>query len=140
VRIGDKALFGTIPPGCEVVDLGEEWFAWTHLPFVFAVWAARPGALDREIHTLLHESRRRGTASRERIASDYRWEGASQRERALEYLTHRIFYRLGAPEVEALERFLASAARLQLVPGSTEVRLARFSDPDPAIVPSTFPS
>jgi chorismate dehydratase len=43
--IGDPALLlaarGTYP---HRVDLGEAWKAWTGLPFVFAVWAARRGA------------------------------------------------------------------------------------------------
>ena len=128
VRIGDKALFGAIPASCEAIDLGEAWTRRTGLPFVFAVWAARPGVLDREIYMLLHESRRRGTASRERIAADYLWEGRSWPERSLEYLTRRIFFRLGAPEVEGLERFLEAAHRLGIVPRPTALRLARFTE------------
>jgi chorismate dehydratase len=43
--IGDAALKlaagGTYP---HRYDLGEEWKSWTGLPFVFAVWAARPAS------------------------------------------------------------------------------------------------
>lgn len=135
VRIGDKALFGTIPAGCEAIDLGQAWDTATRLPFVYAVWAARSGVLDREIYGLLHESRRRGTASRARIAADYLWQGASRPEQSLEYLTQRIFYRLGAPEIEGLERFLKSAHRLGLAPDSAPVRLARFSATECGVAP-----
>ncbi len=128
VRIGDKALFGSIPPGCEAIDLGEAWASWTRLPFVYAVWAARPGALDRELYMLLHESRRRGVASRAKIAAEYLWEGSARPEQSLDYLTHRIFYRLGALEVEGLERFLREAHRHAIAPGPVELRLARFSE------------
>jgi chorismate dehydratase len=40
--IGDAALAAraTCPPAC-IYDLGEAWYAWTSLPFVFAVWAVR---------------------------------------------------------------------------------------------------
>src|SRR5215210_103906 len=40
--IGDAALHLSTQSRYSVrVDLGEEWKAWTGLPFVFAVWAAR---------------------------------------------------------------------------------------------------
>ncbi len=43
--IGDRAMF---PPDETFVgtwDLGEEWFQWTGLPFVFAMWVARTSHL-----------------------------------------------------------------------------------------------
>ena len=44
--IGDEALAArrTSPPAC-IYDLGEAWYAWTSLPFVYAVWAVRKDAL-----------------------------------------------------------------------------------------------
>src|SRR3954469_19936216 len=47
--IGDPALF-LDPEAQEVqkVDLGAEWTAMTGLPFVWAFWAGRPGALTPE--------------------------------------------------------------------------------------------
>jgi chorismate dehydratase len=53
------------------VDLGEEWKAWTGLPFVFAVWAARrdaPGRPVRAIHQRLLESRTWGLAHLDELA------------------------------------------------------------------------
>jgi chorismate dehydratase len=59
--IGDAALHLSTQAVYPVrVDLGEEWKAWTGLPFVFAVWAARrdaPAARVRSIHQRLLESR-----------------------------------------------------------------------------------
>jgi chorismate dehydratase len=59
--IGDAALHLSMQSVYPVrVDLGEEWKAWTGLPFVFAVWAARrdaPAAGIRAIHHRLLESR-----------------------------------------------------------------------------------
>ncbi len=49
--IGDEALEAKSEglPGFPVVtDLGEEWFAWQKLPFVFARWAVR-SALRQEV-------------------------------------------------------------------------------------------
>lgn len=128
VRIGDKALFDPLPPGCEAIDLGEAWTASTGLPFVFAVWAARPGVVDRDLYRVLHASRRRGVAELRRIADGYAWRGTTYPERSFDYLSRRMVYRLGAPEVEGLERFLSAAHRLGLTDRPAPVRLARFSE------------
>ncbi len=74
--IGDAALMldarGSYP---HRVDLGAEWQAWTGLPFVFAVWAARRTAdqgLVREVHARLLESRAWGLAHLDLLA-DQAW-------------------------------------------------------------------
>jgi chorismate dehydratase len=54
------------------VDLGAEWKAWTGLPFVFAVWAARretPAAGVRTVHRQLQESRAWGLAHLDLLAT-----------------------------------------------------------------------
>ncbi len=128
VRIGDKALFEALPPGAEALDLGAAWTHFTGLPFVFAVWAARDGILDRELYEVLHASRREGTRLADTIAADYTWNGRRWPEISREYLRRHIFYRLGAVEVQAMERFLASAVRLGLADHPGPVRLASFRD------------
>lgn len=110
VRIGDKALFEPVPEGAAAYDLGGAWTALTRLPFVFAVWAARPGVVDREIYDLLHASRRAGSAVIDAIAADYTWNGRQFPEIALPYLRDAMRYRLGDDEVKAMKRFLAASA------------------------------
>jgi len=127
VRIGDKALFEPLPEGAVATDLGEAWTGRTGLPFVFAVWAARPGVLDRELYELLHASRRRGSRMLEAIAAQYAWNGRRFPERSLEYLQRHIRYRLGAPEVESLRRFFAAARGAGVIEAAPEIRLASFS-------------
>lgn len=41
--IGDRAMFPPEEQFPVTWDLGQEWFEWTGLPFVFAMWVARPG-------------------------------------------------------------------------------------------------
>jgi len=72
--IGDAALHlraSGVYPVCE--DLGSAWKAWTGLPFVFAVWAARRDA-DRAqalaLHTRLLESRAWGVRHLDVIADE----------------------------------------------------------------------
>ncbi len=72
--IGDAALMLTARREYPIkVDLGAEWRAWTGLPFVFAVWAARreaPAGAVRAIHTGLLEARTWGLAHLDELASD----------------------------------------------------------------------
>lgn len=74
--IGDAALLlasrGAYP---HTVDLGAEWKAWTGLPFVFAVWAARRKASHvavQDLHARLLESRAWGLENLDLLA-DQAW-------------------------------------------------------------------
>jgi chorismate dehydratase len=71
--IGDAALLLAAEQRYPVrVDLGAEWKAWTGLPFVFAVWAARRDAgLDavQTVHRRLLESRAWGLAHLDLLAA-----------------------------------------------------------------------
>lgn len=71
--IGDAALHLSGQAAYPVrVDLGAEWKAWTGLPFVFAVWAARrdtSAAAVRVVHQRLMESRAWGLAHLDLLAA-----------------------------------------------------------------------
>lgn len=71
--IGDAALLLAAEALYPVrVDLGAEWKAWTGLPFVFAVWAARREAgLDavQHVHRGLLESRAWGLEHLDQLAA-----------------------------------------------------------------------
>lgn len=124
VRIGDKALFDRLPEDATVLDLGREWTTATTLPFVFAVWAARPGAVDREVYRWLHESRRRGSRNLRAIAEDYEWNGRRDADLFHSYLERNIRFGLGGREVLALKRFFDSAARLGSIERAPGIRMA----------------
>jgi chorismate dehydratase len=72
--IGDAALLLAAQGRYPVeVDLGEEWKAWTSLPFVFAVWAARrqcDAALAGRVHRALLASRAWGMEHLDDLAAD----------------------------------------------------------------------
>jgi chorismate dehydratase len=131
VRIGDKALFEPLPEGAIAYDLGGAWTARTSLPFVFAVWAARPGVVDRVVYELLHASRRAGAAALPAIAADYTWNGRQYPEIALSYLRDAMRYRLGDPEVGAMRRFFAAAARAGVIDAPPPITLASFRGQTP---------
>jgi len=123
VRIGDKALFEALPEGAFGYDLGELWYRATGLPFVWAVWACRPGVLDSELSRTLHECQRRGSRSIDAIAREYVFEGRSDPELARAYLTDNILFRLGPEEIRGMNRFLAAAARIGVVERVVEPRI-----------------
>src|SRR5205823_7685190 len=60
--IGDRAMRACLPGFAHAYDLGQEWHDWTSLPFVYAVWAVRPGVELGDVETALLESKRRGCA------------------------------------------------------------------------------
>ena len=124
VRIGDKALFETLPAGLVAHDLGDAWTKLTRLPFVFAVWAARMGSMDRDVYQLLHDSKRAADLVLDVIADDYTYGGTQYPEIARSYLRESIRYRFGSQELAGLRRFLDSAARLGLVPAAYDLRIA----------------
>ena len=123
--IGDVALLTgevrlkpdtTDPPTyVQKIDLGEEWLKLTGLPFVYAFWAGRPGALTHEDVRVLQQARDEGVANPERIAADYFGDPALQAIGA-RYLRDNIKYGLGDAERAGLETFYRYAAELGLAP------------------------
>jgi cyclic dehypoxanthinyl futalosine synthase len=119
--IGDDALVARGRFACEL-DLAEFWKDWTGLPFVFAVWGARRGALSAEDVDALQRSLAAGLAARAEIAAA--WAGAHGGDAAalLRYLTENVRYALGEREQAGLREFLARGAAAGLLPRA-EVRL-----------------
>ncbi|MSP55570.1 MAG: dehypoxanthine futalosine cyclase [Myxococcales bacterium] len=85
------------------IDLGRIWKEWTGLPFVFAVWAGRPG-LDPEAIAGIREAGRRGMPDRLT---------APEADRA--YLTEAIRYELDDSALMGLRRFAALGKRAGLL-------------------------
>ncbi|MBX7082637.1 MAG: CofH family radical SAM protein [Nannocystaceae bacterium] len=112
--IGDAAfgLTGRFP---HVVDLGAQWFHDTGMPMVFALWAARPGALQPEHTRALQQAKLRGRTRIEAYAADYAQARRARGELALpeadyaRYLRHAIRYDLDAWEREGLAEYLTRA-------------------------------
>src|SRR5262249_37440958 len=72
--IGDPALAieGKYP---HVIDLGQAWLEWTGLPFVFAAWCGRPGAVSAEDERILLEAKAHGLARRDALADAHATNG-----------------------------------------------------------------
>ena len=117
--IGDRALdrgTGGESRSFQVVwDLGDEWCRWTGLPFVFAVWAARPGVDVRGIAPLLAAARDAGRANLAAIAAAEAAPHGLTVPQCLGYLRDNLHYDLGPREHEAIARFRSLADGLGLL-------------------------
>jgi chorismate dehydratase len=126
--IGDRAMRASLPGFAYSYDLGQEWQDWTGLPFVYAVWAVRPGADLGPVATALVEAKQRGL---ERVAQIAHFEaprlelGAGFCRR---YLTNIIYFDLGPRELAGLRKFYALACELGLAPKGVELEFYRAVD------------
>ena len=112
--IGDPALFlDEASGGLTKIDLGSEWTEMTGLPFVWAFWAGRSGALDVGGITALQQARDAGVANSDAIADQYC--DAARAERCRAYLRDNIKYRLRDRDIAGLTSYYELAARHQLI-------------------------
>lgn len=95
--IGDAGLRAD-PGDRTVLDLGQLWYEWTQLPFVFALWLLRPGAAAADVLPILRRARE---LAQERGVPDGT-DGA-------------IYYTLGESELAGLMRFRREAGALNLL-------------------------
>lgn len=107
------------------VDLAEDWFEWTGLPFVFAAWFARAGAVDAEQEDIFRVAKQKGLSRVDAIAAEHSARSGLDEASLRSYLTESIRYDLGDEELRGLERFWSEAASARLLPRTT----ARFDEP-----------
>ncbi len=121
--IGDNALFLTPTAGrlpgvdaaVEKIDLGEAWLQLTGLPFVYAFWAGRPGALSATDVTALQRARDEGIRRPDELAREYLADHPEQQRLGAAYLRDNIKYHLGSEERAGLELFYRYAAEAGVV-------------------------
>ncbi len=113
--IGDIALFlDHQSQHLEKIDLGEAWFRLTGLPFVYAFWAGRPGALTTDDVAALVDARDTGVLRTADIAHTC-YPDAARRTIAARYLRDNMKYDLDDEEEAGLKLFYAYTAELGLV-------------------------
>jgi chorismate dehydratase len=111
--IGDPAFDANHEAlGLEKIDLGVEWTAMTGLPFIYAAWTGRPGAIGDDEVRALQEAQADGVRDRLAIAAEYGRGDAVRAARAADYLRDNVKYGLGPEEAAGLQAFLDYAADL----------------------------
>jgi chorismate dehydratase len=115
VLIGDPALEADhLALGLFKTDLGEAWRELTGLPFVYAAWTGRPGAVSRGDVEALVRAQAEGVAHVQEIAAEYAPDDPIRQARAARYLRDNVRYRLGERERRGLQLFLDYAAGLDM--------------------------
>lgn len=120
--IGDRALFADPVAGVEKIDLGETWTALTGLPFVYAFWAGRPGAITPADVRALQQARDEGVRRPDDLARHMFPDDPRQQAIGARYLRDNIKYVLGAEELAGLDTFYRYAAEAGLVDRAAPVR------------------
>ncbi len=115
--IGDPALDADpAAHGVQKMDLGQEWTAMTGLPFIYAAWAGRPGAVDEGHVAALQAAQEEGRVSPEAIAAEYGAGDPAKTRRAAVYLRDNVRYGLGPDEAAGLQAFLDYAVEIGAAP------------------------
>ncbi len=124
--IGDRAI--ATPPASEnfveVWDLGERWWDWTGLPFVFAMWIARAGVDVGDVAAVLGAVRDNGVRRLEEIADREGPLVGVSRELAVAYFRDNLHFALGNDERLGLRKFYELCVKHGLAPAGGEARLA----------------
>jgi chorismate dehydratase len=141
ILIGDPALLAlesrdkieaAVGP-CQWHDLAHEWNTRTNLPWVAAVWAVRPKALDRhglraphltaaKLTEDLETSRNHGLLNIERLVEQWTPRIAIPPATIRDYLSSNIHYVLNSDCIRAIELFRQYAAEVDVLPPLPHLR------------------
>lgn len=112
VVIGDRALTAR-GRFAHVIDLAAAWQDYSGLPFAFAVWAVRPGAVSNAELVRLQQALAWGLDHRAEVAARWAARHDSDPAAATDYLLHAIDYRLDDSKLAAIRRYLGELAPLR---------------------------
>jgi chorismate dehydratase len=115
---------------CEVWDLGDVWCRWTGLPFVFAMWTARPDVDTAEITRMLAAARDEGVRGIAQIASREASALQIPGELALRYLRDNLHFTLGRRERHGMRTFYQLCVARGMAPHGMERALEEFATHD----------
>lgn len=115
--IGDRAMHSPGGPFAAVWDLGDEWCRWAELPFVFAMWVARPGVELGDLAQSLSRARDLGLARLDEIAATEAAPLGLSQPQCVAYLRDHLYFYLGPREQAGLERFRQLAQELEEMAG-----------------------
>lgn len=127
--IGDAALQVPANCGCELHDLAHLWRQHTGQPFVFAFWAVRLDALNRQpggmkLATIFQRSRDHGLEPQNLDVICKAWSsklGLTQAD-IRSYLTENIHYYLDRENHSGLRLFLQYSQQIGLISAVPELR------------------
>jgi chorismate dehydratase len=113
--IGDKVVCGRPPQMEYQLDLGAAWKEVTGMPFVFAVWTARPEADLADLPQRLENARRSGLANLETIITRDAIPRGWPADLARQYLGKNLQYEIGPRELAAMRKFYELCFKYELI-------------------------
>jgi chorismate dehydratase len=119
--IGDRAMHSPEESFVEVMDLGQFWYDWTGLPFVFAMWVARREVNTEGVDEALSHARDLGIANVADIAREEAPRLGISESLAHNYLTRNLHYHLTSAERSGLKLFSELAAQHNLVKPNVDI-------------------
>jgi chorismate dehydratase len=123
--IGDRAMRACLPGFAHAYDLGQEWYDWTGLPFVYAVWAVRAGVDLAGVDAALIEAKRRGLARAGLIAQREAPRLGLDAGFCRRYLANILHFDLGPREQAGLHHYYMLACELGLAPRGVSLETYR---------------
>ena len=124
--IGDRAMHSPAESFVEEFDLGQLWYEWTGLPFVFAMWVAHSDADMTGVSAALSTARDQGIAAVERIARDEAPGLNLSEQTAHRYLKKNLHYHMTSAERSGLQLFHELASQHNLVNRNANVVFSDF--------------
>ena len=109
------------------LDLGEEWYSMTGMPFVYALWVAKGNVVLDDIPQILQQAKQEGL---QRIPEIVQLEAPKlnlPESLCQEYLTHNIGYDLNEAELVGLRMFYDYAVKLGLAKSEIEIAFVQSS-------------
>ncbi|MEW6096772.1 MAG: menaquinone biosynthesis protein [bacterium] len=125
--IGDQALMTSD----KSIDLGQEWYQFTKLPFVYAFWVIRAGiGIEdyRKIVKLLTKSKECGMKNLDKIITNESKRLSLNKEIVSNYLRQTIRYDLKRPELKGILKFVNYAVKYKLIEKEREIEFWTASD------------
>jgi chorismate dehydratase len=112
------------PSQLYLYDIVEKWRAFTSLPAVLALWAARPSAVTPEVVHDFQDSLAFGTKEILEISGEASRELNLPARKISRYLTENIDYTLDDENLRGLRRYFDLAAELRLIDQAKPVQIA----------------
>ncbi len=124
--IGDRAIYDLSNeqqqrPFLEVWDLGDRWCRWAELPFVFAMWIARPGYFSETLADALSAARDEGCRCLQEISRRESVKMGLPEEMVFEYLDRNLYFTLDKQQLAGLDLYYREAAKLDLISNVPQV-------------------
>lgn len=123
--IGDTALTRVDTHGS--IDLGEWWWNWTGLPFVFAGWISRSATISKTLHDELLRCKSENLADIPRCMGSTEAFNTIPRPVQEAYLRDSIHYNIDDAELAGLNRFRDECIRAELISSACPIQLTEIT-------------